>query len=52
MEYNEVKYEVADRILTITLNRPDKLNAFTPLTSEELVDAFTRADADDNVRKR
>jgi len=50
MEYSQIVYEVADRILTITLNRPEKLNAFTPVMCEELVDAFGRADADDNVR--
>lgn len=50
MEYSQIKYEVSDRILTITLNRPERLNAFTPVMCKELVSAFTRADADDNVR--
>lgn len=50
MEYSQIMYEVSDKILTITLNRPEKLNAFTPVMCEELVDAFGRADADDNVR--
>lgn len=50
MSFEHIKYEVADRILTITLNRPDKLNAFTPLMREELVEAFDRADEDDDVR--
>jgi enoyl-CoA hydratase/carnithine racemase len=50
MEYSQIKYEVSERILTITLNRPERLNAFTPVMCKELVDAFTRADADDNVR--
>ncbi len=50
MGYNTIKYDVADRILTITLNRPEKLNAFTAEMMGELIDAFDRADADDEVR--
>ena len=41
---------VEDRIQTITLNRPDRLNAFTFRMHEEVIDAFDRADADDDVR--
>lgn len=48
--YRHIGYEVTDRILTITLNRPKRLNAFTELMATELVDAFDRADADDGVR--
>ena len=50
MNYSDIKYEVADRVLTITLHRPDKLNAYTRRMQEELIDAFGRADADDDVR--
>ncbi|MAB13377.1 crotonase/enoyl-CoA hydratase family protein [Parvibaculum sp.] len=50
MAYETIKYEVKDNILTITLNRPDKLNAFTGEMMQELIDAFDRADADDEVR--
>jgi enoyl-CoA hydratase/carnithine racemase len=50
MEYEQIRYEVADSVLTITLNRPDRLNAFTPTMLQELLDAFDRADADDDVR--
>ncbi|MGB3867398.1 MAG: crotonase/enoyl-CoA hydratase family protein [Xanthobacteraceae bacterium] len=50
MAYETIKYDVADQILTITLNRPDKLNAFTLTMMDELIDAFDKADADDNVR--
>ncbi|MDE2083170.1 MAG: crotonase/enoyl-CoA hydratase family protein [Burkholderiales bacterium] len=39
-----------DRVLTITLNRPDKLNAFNAAMMAELIAAFERADADDEVR--
>ncbi|MDZ4369545.1 MAG: crotonase/enoyl-CoA hydratase family protein [Afipia sp.] len=48
--YQQIKYEVQDSILTITLNRPDKMNAFTHVMMNELIDAFDAADADDNVR--
>jgi len=50
MSYEHIKYEVADRILTITLNRPKKLNAFTGIMQGELIEAFDRADEDDEVR--
>ena len=50
MAYQTILYEVADGILTITLNRPDKLNAFTGVMALELIDAFDRSDADDAVR--
>ncbi|WP_022722133.1 crotonase/enoyl-CoA hydratase family protein [Rhodopseudomonas sp. B29] len=50
MSYETIKYEVAEQILTITLNRPDKLNAFNPTMQRELIAAFDAADADDNVR--
>ncbi len=42
--------ETADNITTITLNRPDRLNAFTPTMAAELIAAFDEADADDEVR--
>ena len=50
MEYTQITYEVADRIATITLNRPDQLNAFTNTMMREVTDAFDRVDADDEVR--
>ena len=50
MAYEQILYEVSDRILTLTLNRPDRLNAFTPQMREELIDALDRADADDHIR--
>jgi len=50
MSFQEILYEVADRILTLTLNRPDKLNAFTERMCGELIAACDAADADDAVR--
>src|SRR5262245_31128798 len=50
MAYETILYDVADQILTITLNRPDKLHAFTATMPRELIDAFARADKDGGVR--
>ena len=50
MAYEQILHEVVDGVLTITLDRPEKLNAFTPTMMRELIDAFDRADADDAVR--
>lgn len=50
MNYTQILYAVEDGVLTLTLNRPDKLNAFTHTMLRELIDAFDRADADDDVR--
>ena len=51
MDYSTIRYEVEDDgVLLLTLNRPDKLNAFTVEMCEELVDAFGRASNDDAVR--
>jgi len=50
MAYEQILYDVKDQILTLTLNRPDRLNAFTPQMRNEFIDALNRADDDDNVR--
>ena len=50
MDFQEIRYEVADSICTLTLNRPDKLNAFTVRMMQEMIAAFDRIDADDAVR--
>ena len=50
MSYDHIKYELDGAILTITLNRPEKLNAYTATMGRELEDAFIRADEDDAVR--
>ena len=47
---DEVLYETADGIATITLNRPDKLNALTQLMENELFDAMKTANDDTEVR--
>ena len=50
MDYEAIIYEVEDNILTITLNRPERLNAFNGQMSSEIHSALDRADADDNVK--
>jgi len=50
MDYEHILYQVADRVLTITLNRPERLNAVTDRTISELLHALDRADRDDDVR--
>ena len=50
MSYNTLRYETADCILTLTLNRPEHLNAFTVEMGHELIEAFNRASDDDDVR--
>jgi len=48
--YETITYDIADKIATITLNRPDRLNAFTGQMMLDLIDAFSKADDDDDVR--
>jgi enoyl-CoA hydratase/carnithine racemase len=50
MAFEQISTEVDDHVLTITLNRPDRLNAFTATMGDELRAAFDQADADDDVR--
>ena len=49
MTYTTIDYTVTDRVLTLTLNRPERLNAFTVTMADELEHAFRRASADDQV---
>jgi enoyl-CoA hydratase/carnithine racemase/RimJ/RimL family protein N-acetyltransferase len=50
MEFEQIGTDLTDNVLTITLNRPDRLNAWTATMFGELMQAFDRADADDEVR--
>ncbi len=50
MNFETLDYTVVDGILTLTLNRPERLNAFTATMMRELIEAFDAADADDAVR--
>ena len=50
MSYSTILFDVNESILTITLNRPDILNAFNTSMLSEIIDALDRADADDRIR--
>jgi enoyl-CoA hydratase len=49
VEYENILYDVEERIATITLNRPDKRNALSPALRREVVSALKAAEADDDV---
>ena len=49
MSFNTIRHEISDKILTITLNRPDQLNAFTTEMAAELTTAFTQASDNDDI---
>lgn len=49
MTYENIRYEVADRVATITFNRPQQLNAISPPMAQELREAYAAAEADDQV---
>ncbi|PLS22968.1 crotonase/enoyl-CoA hydratase family protein [Neptunicoccus cionae] len=50
MSFDTILTDVADNIMTLTLNRPEKLNAFNNTMMEEMIAALDMADADDDVR--
>jgi enoyl-CoA hydratase/carnithine racemase len=50
MDFTQILYEVENKICTITLNRPDRMNAWTHTMKDEMVAAFDMADKDDDVR--
>ena len=50
MDFETLRYDVDQSVLTLTLHRPDRLNAFTETMRTELIAAFDASDADDDVR--
>src|ERR1700744_6244414 len=48
--YEQIKVDVQDRIMTLHLHRPEKLNAFTVTMMKEMIDVFTKVNGDDEVR--
>ncbi len=50
MDFEQITTQLADGVLTITLNRPERLNAWTATMGRELIAAFDAADEDDEVR--
>ena len=49
-DFTQIRYDVSDAVATITLSRPEKMNAFTGVMMRELLEAFNLVDADDAVR--
>ena len=49
-EFETIRYEIDQRVLTITLDRPERLNAFTGKMQREMIEALDAAEADDDVR--
>lgn len=50
MDFQDIAYDVSEGIATITLHRPDKMNAFTGRMMHEIISALDMTDADDNVK--
>ncbi|MCG6911504.1 MAG: enoyl-CoA hydratase/isomerase family protein [Deltaproteobacteria bacterium] len=50
MSYEQIKYDIQNRIALITLNRPDQMNAWTVTMTDELIHALGEAEKDDDVR--
>jgi len=50
MDLTQTQYKIDGGVALVTLNRPDKMNAFTPTMRNELIEIFTEADRDDSVR--
>jgi enoyl-CoA hydratase/carnithine racemase len=50
MGYSQIDLHIGEGIATLTLNRPEKMNAFTGTMMNEIIDAMDRTDADDSVR--
>lgn len=50
MDYEQIALGVSEGVATVTLDRPERMNAFTQRMGEELIDVFDRTDADDDVR--
>ena len=49
-DFTQIKLDIADKIATITLNRPEKMNAYTRTMGQEIMAAMDQIDADDDVR--
>ena len=50
MDYQDIRYNVANHILTLTLHRPERMNAWTLRMKDEMLHALARANADDDIR--
>ena len=50
MSYQQILFEVSDEVAVVTLNRPDRLNAWTPLMAAEIIAALQKVDEDDSIK--
>ena len=50
MEFETILYDIKDKVLTVTLNRPERLNAFTGQMMDDLIEAFDKSGKDDDIR--
>jgi enoyl-CoA hydratase/carnithine racemase len=50
MSYEQILFDVSERVATITLNRPERLNAFTYVLAAEMIDALHKVENDDGLR--
>ena len=50
MNYEQILFDISDHVATITLNRPERLNAFTQIMFGEMIDALQRVEEDDSIR--
>ncbi len=50
MSYKQILFDVSEQVATITLNRPERLNAFTFVLAAEMIDALQKVDNDDDIR--
>src|SRR5690606_3623073 len=50
MDYQDIRYQVSHHILTLTLHRPERMNAWTLRMRDEMLHALVRANADDDIR--
>ena len=50
MEFETILYDKKDKVLTITLNRPERLNAYTGQMQADLIEAFDKAGKEDDIR--
>ena len=49
MNYEHIRCDIDGPLMIVTLNRPEKLNAYTGQMGAEITHAFNRADSDDNI---
>ena len=49
-DFQQIEFEIQDRVALVTLNRPEQMNTWTPIMSRELSDAMYECDENDDIR--